>query len=466
MENVGNVLSAVEVKRSSRYRAWLLLLLSLIYASSFIDRIFIAVVGQSMKVDMNLSDLQIGVLGGLAFSLFYATLGIPMARLADRMSRVTLISLSIAAWSVMTVLCGTAGNFAQLLLYRLGVGIGEAGSTPTAHSLISDEFPEGRRATALAIYALGPPLGAIGGAIGGGMIAQHFGWRPAFWVVGAPGLILAVIAFLSLREPERGAMDRITAADAQRNASLGAIAAILLRSPLFVQLLLGTVIGAFAQYGINLFIPAYLTREFGLNAAQAGMMFGLTIGVGGAIGTTLGGWIADRAGSSDKRWYAWVPAWGTLLGFVPVSLAFMQSDWHLAAALLFLATILLSSWNGPTFAAIHGLVAPRMRATTSAFVFLMMNFIGQGGGPTFIGFLSDRIAAHLFTAGDYPKVCRSPHGAHGAIGAVADSPLAHACADASSAGLRYAMLSMSIVLVWAAFHYFLAVRHVDKRHRR
>ncbi|MCC8402324.1 MFS transporter [Paraburkholderia sp. MMS20-SJTN17] len=463
MENVGNVLHAVGIRKGARYRAWLLLLLSLIYASSFIDRIFIAVVGQSIKVDMNLTDLQLGVLGGLAFSLFYASLGIPMARLADRMNRITLISVSIVAWSVMTVLCGTAGNFMQLLLYRLGVGIGEAGSTPTAHSLISDEFPEGRRATAMAIYALGPPLGAIGGAIGGGWIAQHFGWRPAFWVVGVPGLILGIIAYLTLREPERGAMDRVAAVNAERNSSLRAIVAILARSPLFLQLLFGTVIGAFAQYGINLFIPAYLTREFGLNAAQAGMIFGLTIGVGGAIGTTFGGWLADKRGATDPRWYAWVPGWGTLLGFVPLALAFLQSDWHVAAALIFLATILLSSWNGPTFAAIHGLVAPRMRATTSAFVFLLMNFIGQGGGPAFIGFLSDHLAARLFAGGDYAKVCHFARGAHGAMGAALDSPLAHACADASSSGLRYAMLSMCVLLVWAAFHYLLAVRHVAKR---
>jgi predicted MFS family arabinose efflux permease len=462
MKNIGNAHSGERVGSSRRYRAWLLLLLCLIYASSFADRIFVAVVGQAVKVDMNLSDLQLGILGGLAFSLFYATLGIPMARLADRMSRVTLIALSALAWSAMTALCSTAGNFTQLLLYRLGVGIGEAGSTPTAHSLISDEFPHGRRATAMAIYAIGPPLGAIGGAIGGGWVAHHFGWRPAFWVIGLPGIFFGILAWLTLREPERGAMERTERVnDAHRDMSLRAVTSILSHSPLFLQLLLGTVIGAFAQYGINMFIPAYMTRQFGLNAAQAGLLFGLTIGIGGAIGATFGGWLADRAGHADKRWYGRVPAWGTLLGLVPLSLVFLQSDWRAAAALLLLATILLSSWNGPTFAAIHSLVAPRMRATASAFVFLLMNFVGQGGGPTFVGFLSDHIAARMFTSGDYRTVCHVGHSAHGASMLAQHSPLAQACAEASSHGLRYAMLSMSVLLVWAALHYFRAIRHLE-----
>jgi MFS family permease len=437
------------------------LLLSLVYASSFVDRIFISVVGQAIKVDMDLSDLQLGILGGLAFSLFYASLGIPMARLADRFNRVRLIALSIVAWSVLTALCAGAGNFVQLLLYRLGIGIGEAGSTPTAHSLISDEFPDGRRATALAVYSLGPPIGAIGGAIGGSWVAQHFGWRPAFLVIALPGIVLGVLVHLTLREPARGAMERVGAPEAAAETSLRAIAAILVRSPLFVQLLLGTVVGAFAQYGINLFIPAYLSRVYGLNVSQAGLLFGLTIGFGGAIGTTFGGWLADRAGKKDRRWYARVPALGTLLGMVPVSLAFLQQDWRVAAALLFVATVLLSSWIGPTFAAIHGLVAPKMRATTSAFVFLLMNFVGMGGGPTFVGFLSDTIAARLFTAGDYRSLCRFAHG-HGAAALDPGSPVAQACVSASSNGLRYAMLAMSLLLVWAAFHYFRAVRHVGR----
>lgn len=442
------------------YRRWFLLLLILVYASSFVDRIIIAVVGQAIKVEMNLSDLQLGLLGGLAFSIFYTTLGIPIARLADRFNRVVLISLSIIAWSAMTALCGTAGAYWQLLLYRLGVGIGEAGSTPTSHSLISDQFPPQRRATALAIYALGPPIGVIAGALGGGWIVQHLGWRPVFFVVGLPGLVLGCLAFLTLREPKRGGAE---GADARTVASgvppLKAVFSLLMKSRLFVQMLLGTVIGAFAQYGINLFIPVYLTRVFGMNFAQAGLIFGLIVGVGGIIGNAMGGYSADWASRHDRRWYAWVPAVGTFIGFPLMVVAFLlQSNWPVVVALLFVATVALNMWNGPTFAVVHGLVEPRMRATASALVFLLMNLIGQGFGPAAIGFLSDRFANALYTDGSYRLMCMSaganPHAAGAHV------PLSAACHAASANGVRYAMLAVTIALLWSSVHYFRAGRHL------
>ena len=442
------------------YRRWFLLLLILIYASSFVDRIIVAVVGQAIKIEMNLSDLQVGLLGGLAFSIFYTTLGIPIARLADRFNRVTLISLSIIAWSAMTALCGTAGVYWQLLLFRLGVGVGEAGSTPTSHSLISDQFPPQRRATALAIYALGPPIGVIAGALGGGWIVQHLGWRPVFFVVGLPGLVLGCLAYLTLREPKRGATDEV------RSASTGvpplkSVIGVLAGSPLFVQMLLGTVIGAFAQYGINLFIPIYLTRVFGMGFAQAGLVFGLIVGVGGIIGNALGGYSADWASSRDRRWYAWVPALGTFIGFPLMVLAFlMPFSWPVVTALLFAATLLLNMWNGPTFAIVHGLVEPRMRATASAFVFLLMNLIGQGFGPAAIGFLSDRFANLLFAGeGGYRQMCVGTGGLH----AAGHHPLSAACQAASAGGVRYAMLAVTIALLWSSLHYFRAARHIERR---
>ncbi|CAN0619773.1 MFS transporter, Spinster family, sphingosine-1-phosphate transporter [Burkholderia multivorans] len=445
------------------YRSWFLLLLVLIYASSFVDRIIIAVVGQAVKVEMNLSDLQLGLLGGLAFSIFYSALGLPIARLAERFNRVALIALSIAAWSVMTALCGTAGVYWQLLLYRLGVGIGEAGSTPTAHSLISDQFGPRRRASALAIYALGPPIGVLAGALGGGWMVQHIGWRPVFYVVGLPGLVFSVLAWITLREPKRGAAEEGGALAATAVPPLRDVLRVLMGSRAFVQMLLGTVIGAFAQYGINLFIPVYLTRVYGMDYAQAGLIFGLVVGVGGIVGNTLGGVSADWASAKDHRWYAWVPALGTAIGFPLVVAAFMLSQWPAAVALLFFATIALNMWNGPTFAIVHGIVEPRMRATASAFVFLLMNLVGQGLGPTAIGFLSDRFAGRLFTQGNFNMACavKGAHGAHGSAAAL-QGPLAAACHDASAYGIRYAMLAVSVVLVWSSVHYFLASRHVRR----
>lgn len=437
------------------YRFWFLSLLILIYASSFVDRIFLSVVGQALKVDMHLSDTELGLLGGLAFSIFYATLGIPMARLAERYSRVLLTSISIVLWSGMTALCGTATGFWSLLLYRLGVGVGEAGSTPTAHSMISDLFPEGRRATALALYAFGPPIGVIAAAVGGGWVAQQFGWRHAFVVVGLPGLVLGALALLTLREPQR------PADDGGKIPSLGSVVGTLVASRAFNHMLLGTVIGGFAQYGINLFLAVYMTRVYGMGLAQAGLVFGLILGFGGITGNALGGYLADKLGARDRRWYAWVPAIGTLIGFPVMVAAFLQSDWRVAIPMLAVCSLALSMWNGPTFSIVQGLVTPRMRATASAFVFLLMNLVGQGLGPTTVGLLSDNFATRLFADGDYKALCHVGHGAHGAAAAV-QGPMAAACGQASSMGLRYAMLAMTTVLLWSAFHYFRAARYVKR----
>ncbi len=445
------------------YRGWFLLLLVLIYASNFVDRIIIAVVGQAMKVDLGLTDLQLGLLGGLAFSLFYAALGLPIARLADRFNRVTLIAVCIAAWSAMTALCGSAGGYWQLLVYRLGVGIGEGGSLPTAHSLISDQFGPRRRATAMAIFGLGAPLGVLAGALGGGWMVQHMGWRPVFFVVGLPGLLFGLLAWVTLREPKRGAAEDGGALTGAQVPPLRRVISVLISSRAFVHMLLGTVIGGFAQFGINMFVPIYLVRVFGMSFAQAGLAFGLVIGIGGILGNLLGGMSADLASAKDRRWYAWVPALGTATGFVLIAVAFTMNAWPAAVTLLFLATISLSTWTGPTFAIAHSVVEPRMRATASAFVFLLMNLVGQGLGPTTIGFLSDRFAGRLFTEGNYRLMCAAhdAHRAHGAAETV-DGPLAAVCHNASAYGVRYAMLVVSLVLIWSAAHYFVASRHVSR----
>ncbi|WP_434664446.1 MFS transporter [Paraburkholderia sp. A3BS-1L] len=434
-------------------------MLVLIYASSFVDRIIVAVVGQAVKTEMSLSDLQVGLLGGLAFSIFYSVLGLPIARLADKFNRVVLISISIIAWSAMTALCGTAGAFWQLMLYRLGVGIGEAGSTPTSHSLIADQFGPRRRASALAIYALGPPIGVLAGALGGGWMVQHLGWRPVFYVVGLPGLVLGLLAWLTLREPKRGGADGVAADTSTSAPPMGQVFKLLISSRAFVQMLLGTVIGAFAQYGINLFIPMYFIRAYDMSFAQAGLIFGLVLGVGGIIGNTLGGVSADWASAKDRRWYARIPAIGTALGFPALALAFISNQWQVSVALLFVGTIALNLWNGPTFAVVQSIVEPRMRATASAIVFLLMNLIGQGLGTPVVGFLSDRIASHLFTQGNFHEVCTVPKGVHGAA-ATLQGPLAMACHDASANGVRYAMLAVTVVLLWSAVHYFCAQRHL------
>ncbi|MGA7811973.1 MFS transporter, partial [Caballeronia sp.] len=294
-------------------------------------------------------------------------------------------------------------------------------------------------------------------------MVQHMGWRPVFYVVGLPGLAFGLLAWITLREPKRGAAEEGGVITGALVPSLREVLTVLLKSRAFVQMLLGTAIGAFAQFGINLFIPVYLTRVYGMGYAQAGLVFGLVIGIGGIVGNLLGGMSADWASKMDRRWYAWVPALGTAIGFPLIVAAFMVNQWPVAVVLLLVATIALNTWNGPTFAIVQGIVEPRMRATASAFVFLLMNLVGQGLGPTAVGFLSDRFTERLFTPGKFHLVCAATgtHGIH-APALAPQGPFAAACHDASAYGIRYAMLAVSVVLIWSSVHYFLASRHMRR----
>ncbi|WP_240975158.1 spinster family MFS transporter [Paraburkholderia aromaticivorans] len=463
MSDESGTLRVRGITPTASYRVWLLSLLVLTYAWSFVDRIILSVVGQAIKTEMNLTDLQLGLLGGLAFSIFYSVLSLPISRLAERYSRVMLISVAIAGWSIMTALCGTAGSYWQLLMYRIGVGIGEAGGTPAAHSLIADQFPPERRATALSIYALGPPLGVFIGALGGGWVAQHYGWRAAFLVMGLPGLIVAMLTYMTLREPDRGASELGKAAAPEGVPSFAAVVRTLLADKAAVQMVLGYVVGSFALYGINLFIPVYLTRAFGMNSAEAGLVFAVAIGVAGMIGNGFGGLLTDRLASRNVQWYGLVPALGTIIGFPIMAIAFLQREWPVAITLIFVSTVLLSFFYGATNAVIQGTVTPRMRARAAAFVLLLVSFVGQGGGPAVVGFLSDKFSASLFTEGNYRLMCGTPHvtGGHGV--SAFHGALVEACADASATGIRYAMLSITVVLAWSALHYFLASRTMRRR---
>jgi MFS family permease len=442
------------------YRAWFLILLTLTFACSFVDRIIISVVGQAIKVEMNLTDLQLGLLGGLAFAVFYSVLGIPISRLAERYSRVTLISIAIAAWSLMTALCGTAGNYSQLLIYRLGVGVGEAGGTPAAHSLISDEFPPERRATAFSIYALGAPLGVFIGALGGGWVAQQFGWRVAFFVMGLPGLLVALLTFMTLREPKRAESARTEGSADGSVPGFLAVVRTLLGDRSAVQMVAAYMVGSFALYGINLFIPIYFSRAFTMSSAHAGLLFAIVIGIAGMIGNATGSLITDRLAARNRKWYGLIPALGTVVGAPIMAFAFLQHDWPVAVVLLFIGSVIQSFFYGPIFSVVQAAVSPRMRARASASVLLLIALVGQGLGPTFVGFLSDRFTESAFRIGEFRAMCAPSsltNSGHNPT-ATLSADLHHACSAASATGIRYAMLSMTIALVWAALHYYLASR--------
>jgi MFS family permease len=443
---------------SERYTRWALVLLMFVYTSNFIDRTILATLGQPIKVDLKISDASLGLLQGFAFAVFYTVLGIPIARLAERRSRVTILSVCLVIWSGMTALCGVAQSFLQLLLFRFGVGVGEAGCSPSAHSLIADYFPSAKRSSALAVYSFGIPLGGMIGAVSGGWIAEHLSWRAAFFIVGAPGLILALIARLTLREPPRGHSEAAGSpgqvAGEAPPPSLLAVARRLFGAPSFRHMTAGVTLISFAGYGVGGFAQPYFIRQFHLGLAEVGLVFGVITGVSTGLGTLLGGFVTDWAGRRDRRWYALVPAIGFLIATPFYVAAYLAGSWTLAALCLVLPGVFSYTYLGPTFGVMHNLVEPRMRATATALLFFVLNFIALGGGPFFTGLMSDIFAQHAFTQaglGHFLGVCpggAAPKGSPEALKALCVSTGAHA--------IRWAILTTFGFGVWGAVHYFLA----------
>ena len=331
---------------SRGYLGWLLGLLVAIYASSFLDRVIISTVGPAIISDLRISDTLFGLLTGPAFAVFYVVLGIPIARVAERRSRINIISICIALWSVMTALCGMASSYVPLLIFRMGVGVGEGGCSPAAHSLLSDHFPPRRRATALAVYFAGVPFGIMVGAILGGWLATAFNWRVAFLVLGLPGVLLALLAKLTLREPPRGHVDGTAPpADAP---SLAAVLKRLMSNPTVVLLVCGLVSANFGGSAMAAFTQTYLVRAFHLSLAQVGLLYGLVVGVAGIFGMTMGGVIADVAGKKDIRWYAWAPALGCAVGFPIYIAAFTQHTALASVGFIFLGYLVVTFYFAPT----------------------------------------------------------------------------------------------------------------------
>lgn len=365
---------------------WLLLI---VYIFNFIDRSIVGILAEPIARDLKLSDTQIGLMTGLAFALFYTALGLPIARYADRPStnRARLIAVSLAIWSAMTAIGGLTQNFIQLLLARIGVGVGEAGCTPAAHSLITDSVPRERRASALAFYALGIPIGSLLGTLLGGQLADTVGWRMAFVVVGAPGVLLALVVAAVLRDPRRAASP---VAQAPR-AAIGNREALreIFGSRAFVLLLIAGSGASFLSYGKSTWAIIFFQRTHGLSPGQVGLWFGVFVGLAGIIGTLLGGWIADRYGATNRRHVLTAPAIGMAIAAPINFFGYMMSDWRVAMAMLLLPTVLNSLYYGPTYSSAQGLVRPQVRAVASATLLFFQNLIGLGLGPLLFGIISD-----------------------------------------------------------------------------
>ncbi len=382
---------AVTADFSAAYKRFALAMLTAVYALNFIDRQILVILQEPIKAEMGLSDAQLGLLSGFAFAVIYVTAGIPIAYWADRGNRRNVVSLAVAVWSGMTALSGLAQNYGQLLLARVGVGLGEAGGSPPAHSMISDYYPQEQRATALSVYSTGIYLGILLGFLFGGVIADAFGWRTAFMVVGIPGVVFAVVLRLTLKEPLRGRWDGV-AAEAGK-PGLKETLALLKDRPSFWYLALGSAFISYVSYGNGNFMPSFLIRNHGLSLAEVGVALALVSGLSGAVGTFLGGFLGDRFGMKDMRWYLWIPMVGIAIGYLPFVYFLTTDNIDAGLFVLFVALIFTTFYLGPCIAVSHALVAPGMRALTSAVLFFVLNMIGLGLGPVVTGLISDSLQA-------------------------------------------------------------------------
>jgi len=376
---------------SPAYRWYALSLLVVVYVFNFIDRSILGILVQPIKEDLGASDTAMGFLGGIAFAIFYTFVGIPIARLADTGSRINVLTVSLALWSGATALCGLALNFWHLLAARIGVAVGEAGGSPPSHSMISDMFPPERRATALAIYALGIPIGTMLGNLGGGWINEAFDWRTAFMVVGVPGVVLALFLRLTLKEPPRGGAEGIALQPGQAPPVTEVFRYLWARRS-FRYLTLGGSLHAFVGYGIGYWIPAMYARSHGMGTGEMGTAL-FYLGFASIAGTFLGGYMGDRLGVRDVRWYVWLPGLATLLSLPFTAFGYLWHDPHTALWVLSVHYFLGAYYLGPTFSMTQGMVGLRMRALAASISLFILNIIGMGLGPQFTGMLSDLLHA-------------------------------------------------------------------------
>ena len=373
------------------YKKYVLYVLTGVYIFNFIYRQILVILSESIKTDLGLSDTQLGLLTGLAFALFYVTLGIPIARLADKTNRKKIIAISLAVWSAMTVVSGRAANFTQLLLARIGVGIGEAGASPAAHSIISDYFPANRRATALAVYSMGIYIGILLGYLFGGWLDEFFGWRSALMVLGFPGILYAIFVYFTVKEPPRGYSENLSTHKAA-DFSLGQVFSLLMSRKAFLCLAFGAGIHCFSVYGVGNWLPSFLARLHGMERGEIGTWLAIGSGGGGALGVWLGGYLTDKYGQENRRMYILIPVWAILASLPILVLMLLTSNKYVVVGGNIVVKTLWSFYLAPCIAMAHGMVGLRMRAMASAVFYLFLNLIGLGLGPLFIGMMSDYLA--------------------------------------------------------------------------
>jgi predicted MFS family arabinose efflux permease len=381
------------------------------------DRLGVTILLQDIKTDLGVSDRQIGMVSGLAFALFYSTMGLPLARIADRGSRVKLLSACLMLWTLLTAVSGMARNFAQLFAARMGVGVGEAGCVPAAHALIGDLFSRERRALAISIFTSGGSIGTSGGMLLVGFLGEHYGWRTALQVVGLAGAPLALLVYFTVREPVRR-IEGDTAKEPAMTALRG-----LLRRPALVHLIIAYGVGSICTFGVTQWAPTFLIRSFGLSMTEVGAWSGLATVVGGVAGMLTGGFVATWLAPRDPRWELWLPA-AAYLACAPVyALMFLSPVAWLALLMKAGGNFFAAMGAGVVFSAVQSLSEPHRRATAVSLLFLVTCMLGLGLGPYLIGLASDLLTQRFGVE-----------------------------------SLRYALLLSCGVLLWSIVHFMLAAR--------
>lgn len=375
------------------YRHLVLIILTAMYVINYLDRQILNILLQPIKNEFHVSDTALGLLAGPTFAVFYATLGIPIARLADRFNRRNIIAASIGLFSLMTVVCGMAAQFSQLLVARIFTGVGEAGTGPSAMSIISDLYPPETRATAQSFYSAGLNIGILLAFLFGGWIAQTYGWRTAFLAAGVPGLAMVFVVLLAMREPLRGHSEQTV--DDGVAVPFGEVCRYLWSQRSIRFIALGAAMSAFGGYGATAFVPAFLVRSHHLSLAEVGVVFAMIVGVGGWVGTFLSGVVSDRLARRDIRWNMFVPMSAGIIG-LPFSVTFYLAP---SATVAILAAAVPSALGavflGPCISMTQGLVSLRMRVTAAAILLFILNIIGLGLGPQAVGLVSDLLRPML-----------------------------------------------------------------------
>ncbi len=412
---------------SNRYRSYMLGILLTIYAFKDVDRLTLGLVLQNIKLDLALSDTQLGVLTGIAFALFFAVMGLPIARWADRGDRVTVIAVTTALWSIAVALCSTVGNFIQLLIVRIGTAIGEAGCVPPAHSLIADYFPRPERPRAMSRYLLGGPLSVVFGFFIAGWLNSFYGWRITFVLLGIPGIALAALVWFTLKEPRREGIGLIVAVPTAPHLALKEIGIGLWRNATFRHLLFCYSVMSFFNYGIQQWSPAFFIRSYGMQTGELGTWMALIYGSAGVLGIWCGGEWASRRARNKERLQLQSMAIVFLLSSVVSMFIYLSTHRYVAFALMGLSTVGGALFGGPMFAIIQSLVEPRTRAVSISIFYLFVNLIGMGFGPLMTGALSDALRPW-----------------------------------AGEESLRYALLCMCPGYVWGAWHVWRASQSVTR----